>query len=481
MQTAFCISPAFRCGTGWLHNCLLELGIRVDGCDGEWWQSEAGELVVHKSMLKDFMQRLPIVSRKKRFSFRSDFQVIMGHMYPPRQILPPAQVVLMVRDPRDALLSDYRHYVYQAESQGVKKKTFDEFICMSSNQAFTVNLLNGIDEYCVYYKYWLSQPNVKVIRFEDYKVDPLSTLQAIIDYLGLSYELTELEAAVENSSFEKAKTIEQSVFVDRKEKPGTYLHHRAGKVGEYLDAADDEKEIIQYIETQTSDLLISLGYSVKDVPKVAKYKHTSRPITTIDELCLQNVLSTTTLIDPFWFQQHEEAIHPTVLKTIPGGWGDDPHGVSIANLITRSELNVYKCILENLSTQFTYALWGHNVLNEVDPFPRYIVYKQRMIGMFLYTLTVLGIRKNQFCWVGDRDNTFGGLEVRQANDLTLGERVHLIFDRRYIPIIQRLGFRYMLFEQLINVFYHVFEDNIEKYVMTHRLRVDDYPPEIEFC
>lgn len=65
---------------------------------------------------------------------------------------------------------------------------------------------------------WTSQTDVSVlvIKYEELKSEPLATFRSLVEALGLSYGDSQIQEAIDNSSFEKMQVLERKIgFVER--------------------------------------------------------------------------------------------------------------------------------------------------------------------------------------------------------------------------------------------------------------------------
>lgn len=255
-------SPVEPSGGSWLLNCLLELGVKVGHkpfVDNVWrgsnppppadhiWTEVDGrhEFNPKAEMLVKF---LPSVGRRKSFAFRGDVEVEYVQDFPPPRF-DERPLVLIVRDPRDAIYSMYRRVAPEL--------SFEEF-CRFPNPA---TLLDRAAHWALHVAAWLDHPNVRIVRLEDYKRDAEATLRSVVEPLDLGCGDAEIDAALRFSSFEKAREAEAAF---RERFPGDrQVVNRAGKVGDGR-GRPEVQALIPEIERATAPLLRRLGYDVED-------------------------------------------------------------------------------------------------------------------------------------------------------------------------------------------------------------------------
>ncbi len=255
-------SPIEPSGASWLLNCFVELGIRVDhkpvvdriwqgaallpDASRMWTMQKNGRAALNPkaAVLKKF---LPALTRQADFVFRDDLSVHYVQDLPPCQIGEHSRV-LMVRDPRDALYSSFR--------RGSPTLTFEEFLHLPHPNT----LLSRSAHWALFVAAWLSLPNIHLVRFEDYKRDAEGTLRAILSALALTYTDSDIERAVQCSSFESARAAELAL---RDKLPfERQVANRSGKVGEGRDHPIVSPSIPE-IEGATASILRMIGYDTQ--------------------------------------------------------------------------------------------------------------------------------------------------------------------------------------------------------------------------
>jgi len=114
----------------------------------------------------------------------------------------------------------------------------------------------------LHYQSWTKQTEipVKVIRYEDMLSDPYNVFADAVKFIGLDYDLERIKRAVDNSSFDKLKKMEQTDgFVEKTAKAESFFWKgSAGYYKEYLT-----KEQIDTITDNFREEMEELGY-IKD-------------------------------------------------------------------------------------------------------------------------------------------------------------------------------------------------------------------------
>lgn len=128
-----------------------------------------------------------------------------------RYLIPPAarrekKVVLLVRDPRDVVVSLYFHltkrpHVFKWKPQPVSEMLRDPKFGISQ----IIELMNG----------WLAEwdgcPNFRMMRYEDCRLDSAQEFSGLLEFFGLGPVHTEaFQYALDFASFENMHTMEAS-------------------------------------------------------------------------------------------------------------------------------------------------------------------------------------------------------------------------------------------------------------------------------
>jgi len=143
------------------------------------------------------------------------------------------KVVLLIRDPRDVVVSSY--------FQATKRMQAHE----GSLQAFIRDECFGIRTIVTMYQIWQESRNVPrdflLLRYEDLHRDPAGCLRSLLEFMGLEHpDEAAIAAAVRYGAFENMRRLERSGAFSRKLSPGDpgdeeSYKVRKGRVGGYVD------------------------------------------------------------------------------------------------------------------------------------------------------------------------------------------------------------------------------------------------------
>ena len=203
------VSPQFPCGAAWLANAFLELDVALPelwGFDtGREWNCHDG-LSTYVATDLPWRQTLASLRVGRTFHFRPDVQPRFSHAFPWKPDIAP-RIVLITRDPRDALYSEWQRH--RRNLQLPASTGFKEFV----QQPFFGGPISNIDMLWLHLHTWLTlrkdhPARIYVLRFEDWKHDPLGALSSLMDWMGFSIAESAGRRATEASDVRHLQTIE---------------------------------------------------------------------------------------------------------------------------------------------------------------------------------------------------------------------------------------------------------------------------------
>lgn len=111
------------------------------------------------------------------------------------------KVILLVRDPRDAIVS--RYHQHKAElAQKLGYDDLDRYVCESDDFAAYIQFYN--DWYC----YRDRAKAVLTVRYEDMKADTFTSVQRVCEFLELPLAPAEIKEAIDYASFQNMRKME---------------------------------------------------------------------------------------------------------------------------------------------------------------------------------------------------------------------------------------------------------------------------------
>ncbi|MGB3767128.1 MAG: sulfotransferase domain-containing protein [Phormidesmis sp.] len=147
------------------------------------------------------------------------------------------KVIVLVRDPRDALVSRYHQH-----KDKLGFDSLDRYACESSD----------LDAYIQFYNDWQTHQaeasGFLMVRYEDMKASTLQTVQRVVDFLALPLTSDELEQAIAYASFKNMRKMEVTgsdqvragVMATRDVSNPESFKVRKGAIGGYRAELSDE-------------------------------------------------------------------------------------------------------------------------------------------------------------------------------------------------------------------------------------------------
>ena len=211
-KRAFLTSAPVACGIGWLVNALTAAEfktISLNHPNGGWELLPDQSYKMPAKAREHLGNHMPILFERSQFHFTKGVEIFWEHRVN-FTIASTAPVVLLIRDPRDAIYSLFRRW----KSKGWIEGEFGDFLRRPSDWPDHFPGLfssNPIQTYFYFNFAWLKAARfrkLKMIRFEELKAKPLATLQETIAFLGLQAPSSAtLAAAVASSDVKTAREL----------------------------------------------------------------------------------------------------------------------------------------------------------------------------------------------------------------------------------------------------------------------------------
>lgn len=186
-------------------------------------------------------------------------QWLRGRYVIPARVLARKKLVMLVRDPRDIVISAY----FQESTREHKHKKTG----LSMSQ-FVRDRRRGIESIVkvlnLMYRSVRKQPSYLILRYEDMRENPARELARVIGFIGVPVNDKEIAEAVSFGAFDNMKRMEQSdAAKSAKLRPGDHgnpesFKVRKGKVGGFVDYLGEHD--IAYANEQLRKLDPELGY-----------------------------------------------------------------------------------------------------------------------------------------------------------------------------------------------------------------------------
>jgi hypothetical protein len=243
----YIVSPMLSCGATWLINCFLALNVKVYRISSKYMWVEKGNVSLLHPRENCLKRQLPSLSIHNEFRFRKDIEVEWIHEWPTERTQ-SHKIIYFHRDLKDAIYSWYKRIA--------PNMSFQEYIAFPNEHT----LLNLVDHWMFFTECWVAQKNVKVFRFEDYKHDASNVFAEVLDFVGFDYDLEAFERALKESTFESARQ-EELKYQSKHALAGSVIN-RKSQVGGWQEVDDQDRVVIEGIESRTTNLQANLGCSV---------------------------------------------------------------------------------------------------------------------------------------------------------------------------------------------------------------------------
>lgn len=169
------------------------------------------------------------------------------------------KVVYIVRDPRDVVIS-YYHYFNKTKDNKIE---FNQFLKM-----FLKGDFNKFGSWRDNVGSWLgakqNSDNFLLIKYEDLLEDTYREFVKVCEFLNIKFDSKSIKIAIENSSFNNLKKIEEEVENEAEETKNTDKNKkffRKGKSQEWKDFLTESQ--VKEIENKFGNIMIDLNYDLK--------------------------------------------------------------------------------------------------------------------------------------------------------------------------------------------------------------------------
>jgi hypothetical protein len=203
------VSPQFPCGAAWLANALLELDVQLPDLWGfdtaAEWRHDADGSACYVAASEPWRQTLASLQPGRRFRFRRELQVRFSHAFP-WQLEGAQPVILIVRDPRDALHSEWQRH---RRNRGLDPaETLPGF----ASRPFEDGPIGNLDFLWLHLSCWLQlERPLLLLRFEDFKHDPPGALRRVCDWLRLDVTAAAIARAAAASDVSRLQRVETAL------------------------------------------------------------------------------------------------------------------------------------------------------------------------------------------------------------------------------------------------------------------------------
>ncbi len=185
------------------------------------------------------------------------------------------KVVFLARHPGDVAVSQYFQWQHRMRDHKMLINDYPSKDEPMSIYDFVVGEKAGLPKIIDFMNLWAEEAgavgDVLLVRYEDMKSQPHETLRRVLDFVGTPGTEDEINSAIEYSSFENMKKMEEkrtfwlsgSRMVPKDRKNPHSFKVRRGKVGGYRDYFDEAEEA--HIQKLISEKLSPFfGYELND-------------------------------------------------------------------------------------------------------------------------------------------------------------------------------------------------------------------------
>jgi Sulfotransferase domain len=206
------VSPELPCGSAWLVNCLIELGVPIwkpwnADVPGEW-EAIGAHRYRYACAHEPWQRTLPALRYGRIFDFQSHPVPRVQHVWP--GFYPhTAKTIFFARDPRDALYS-----VWQRNRAAGLIAAEINFVAFATSRYYHYPL-SWAEYTLLFLRLWqaaLSEREHLLLRYEDYRHDARDTLRRAVAFLGIKADEANLEHAARVSGFETLQRIENDLL-----------------------------------------------------------------------------------------------------------------------------------------------------------------------------------------------------------------------------------------------------------------------------
>ena len=167
-------------------------------------------------------------------------------------------VVYFIRNPLDVVVSFAHHLSTGIDKTITVMNTPDYSFCQRTDRLHN-QLRQKLFTWSGHVKSWVDDSGlpVLVMRYEDMKTSPIETFAKSVSFLGLSYALHEIEAALNQASFTRLKQQEEEKGFSEKS-AGSASFFRKGVVGDWRNELSEE-QVERIVETH-GETMKRFGY-----------------------------------------------------------------------------------------------------------------------------------------------------------------------------------------------------------------------------
>lgn len=225
-ETVLLASSQFPSGVAWLLNFFVELDVliyRGNSPEKTWLYDSNNHTYRVTEGDQILKQWIPALTDQPDRTFAEPLCIRWSHEFPNSTNV-QQKVILMMRDGRDAVYSQYK-----------REHAADRALQDMLRMHYAPLGLPPAETWAAHAYLWLQRipkNRLHIIRFEDIKTNPLPEVKRLLTFLGVQRSEEDIQRAITSSSFERAKQAEtayraqqtqtQFAEVNRKGQPGEW-------------------------------------------------------------------------------------------------------------------------------------------------------------------------------------------------------------------------------------------------------------------
>lgn len=267
MKRVDVVSPQFPCGAAWLASALLGLGVRPSQLWGfdtaDEWQSLGAGRHRYVAQHRPWRQTIAPLVPDRIYQLRDDYELRFTHAFP-WQLAFADKVVVIVRDPRDALFSEWQRH--RRNLQLDPAVTFTDFL----QQPFFGGPVSIEAMLRLHMASWLACVEATgrqhlVLRFEDWKAEPVAALQGIAQWLRLDAPTPAIVTAAAAADVSHLQAIESQLV---REEPTSRQFNRRGQANEWREVWQAGWDVA--LPASWRPIFVGYGYAPPNQPGAAE-------------------------------------------------------------------------------------------------------------------------------------------------------------------------------------------------------------------
>lgn len=170
------------------------------------------------------------------------------------------KVIYLIRNPLDVCVSFAHHSGHTGFDKIIKQMSNSNLVLSQSKKKYNNQLQQYMGSWSGHVNSWMKNiplENILLVKYEDMKLKPLTTFTEIVKFLGLDYNNEEILKAIDKSSIDKLKKMEEeNGFREKKQQAKRFF--RKGVIGNWKEELS--KIQIATIINEHEKMMMEYGY-----------------------------------------------------------------------------------------------------------------------------------------------------------------------------------------------------------------------------